>query len=72
MNAADRQRIYVQGLEAKVYLLEQSVATQKHVLGERDAEIARHRAALQQIKDEAHEHGIAWTQRTAQTALEGA
>lgn len=46
MNAAERQRIFVDGLQAKIHLLEQSVATQRSVLQDRDAEIARLRAAL--------------------------
>jgi hypothetical protein len=46
MNAADRQRVFVEGLQAKIHLLEQSVATQRFVLQDRDAEIARLRAAL--------------------------
>jgi DNA repair ATPase RecN len=41
MNAADRQRIYVDGLKAKIHLLEKSVAAQKTVLHDKDAEIAR-------------------------------
>lgn len=49
--------------------VEELLAADSKAIDRKNAEIARLRAALRQIRDESHERGIGWTQRVANVAL---